>query len=162
MRLAGLLIKNFKRIGDHECAIRIDEIVVLIGQNNAGKSTVLDAYEAFASTGKALDDSHFNNGDTTKPIEITGVFDQLTPDDEATIGKNWTLADTDFGNCVKVRWTWKKPNEKGQKQSFNPATCKFEDGGVGGWDSLFQSRIPQPVRIRPTDSIEQTQTKIPM
>lgn len=160
MRLAGLLIKNFKRIGDHECAIRIDEIVVLIGQNNAGKSTVLDAYEAFASTGKALDDSHFNNGDTTKPIEITGVFDQLTPDDEATIGKNWTLVDTDFGNCVKVRWTWKKPNEKGQKQSFNPATCKFEDGGVGGWDSLFQSRIPQPVRIRPTDSIEQTQTKI--
>lgn len=160
MRLAGLLIKNFKRIGDHECAIRIDEIVVLIGQNNAGKSTVLDAYEAFASTGKALDDSHFNNGDTTKPIEITGVFDQLTPDDEATIGKNWTFADTDFGNCVKVRWTWRKPNEKGQKQSFNPATSPFEDGGVGGWDTLFQSRIPQPVRIRPTDSIEQTQTKI--
>lgn len=160
MRLAGLLIKNFKRIGDNECAIRIDEIVVLIGQNNAGKSTVLDAYEAFASTGKALDESHFNNSDTIKPIEITGVFDQLTPDDESTIGKKWTLEDTDFGNCVKVRWTWQKPNEKGQKQSFNPATSQFEDGGVGGWDSLFQSRIPQPVRIRPTDSIDQTQTKI--
>lgn len=160
MRLAGLLIKNFKRIGDNECAIRIDEIVVLIGQNNAGKSTVLDAYEVFASTGKALDESHFNNGDTTKPIEIVGVFDQLTPEDESIIGKKWTLEDADFGNCVKVRWTWQKPNEKGQKQSFNPATSQFEDGGVGGWDSLFQSRIPQPVRIRPTDSIEQTQTKI--
>ncbi|WP_374641324.1 ATP-dependent endonuclease [Hydrogenophaga sp.] len=160
MRLAGLLIKNFKRIGDNECAIRIDEIVVLIGQNNAGKSTVLDAYEVFASTGKALDESHFTNGDTTKPIEIVGVFDQLTPEDESIIGKKWTLEDADFGNCVKVRWTWQKPNEKGQKQSFNPATSQFEDGGVGGWDSLFQSRIPQPVRIRPTDSIEQTQTKI--
>jgi putative ATP-dependent endonuclease of the OLD family len=160
MRLAGLLIKNYKRIGDHECGIRIDEIVVLIGHNNAGKSTVLDAYEAFASTGKALDESHFNNGDTSKPVEITGVFDQLTPDDEETIGKKWTLADAHFGECVKVRWIWKKPNEKGQKQSYNPTTNQFEDGGVGGWDSLFQSRIPQPVRIRPTDSIEQTQTKI--
>ena len=160
MRLAGLLIKNYKRIGDHECGIRIDEIVVLIGQNNAGKSTVLDAYEAFASTGKALDESHFNNGDISKPVEITGVFDQLTPEDEETIGKKWTLADGDFGNCVKVRWIWSRPNEKGQKQSYNPVAKKFEDGGVGGWDSLFQSRIPQPVRIRPTDSIEQTQTKV--
>lgn len=160
MRLAGLLVKNYKRIGDHECGIRIDEIVVLIGQNNAGKSTVLDAYEAFASTGRALDESHFNNGDTSKPIEITGIFDQLTPEDEETIGKSWAFTDVDFGTCVKVRWTWRKPNEKGQKQSYNPTTNQFEDGGVGGWDSLFQSRIPQPVRIRPTDPIEQTQTKI--
>lgn len=160
MRLAGLLIKNFKRVGDHECAIRIDEIVVLIGQNNAGKSTVLDAYEAFASTGKALEESHFHNGDTSKPVEITGVFDQLTPEDEVIIGKKWTLTDANFGDCVKVRWIWKKPNEKGQKQSYNPVASQFEDGGVGGWDSLFQSRIPQPVRLRPTDPIEQTQIKI--
>ncbi|WP_010464466.1 ATP-dependent nuclease [Acidovorax radicis] len=160
MRLAGLLIKNFKRVGDHECAIRIDEIVVLIGQNNAGKSTVLDAYEAFASTGKALEESHFHNGDTSKPVEITGVFDQLTPEDEVMIGKKWTLTDANFGDCVKVRWIWKKPNEKGQKQSYNPVASQFEDGGVGGWDSLFQSRIPQPVRLRPTDPIEQTQIKI--
>lgn len=31
---------------------------------------------------------------------------------------------------------------------------------MGGFDSLIQSRIPRPVRIRPTDSIEVTQTKI--
>ena len=160
MRLAGLLIKNYKRIGHHECGIRIDEIVVLIGQNNGGKSTVLDAYETFASSGKALDESHFNNGDVSKPVEIIGVFNQLTPDDEGVIGKKWTVTDVDFGNCVKVRWLWTNPNEKGQKQSYNPETNQFEDGGVGGWDSLFQSRIPQPIRIRPTDSIEQTQTKI--
>jgi predicted ATP-dependent endonuclease of OLD family len=160
MRLAGLLIKNYKRIGTNECDIRIDEIVILIGQNNAGKSTVLDAYEAFASAGKALDESHFHNSDISKPIEITGVFDQLKPDDIDAISNKWTHSDSKFGDCVKVRWIWSKPNEKGQKQAFNPATGLFEDGGVGGWDSLFQSRIPQPVRIRPTDSIEQTQTKI--
>lgn len=160
MRLAGLLIKNYKRVGTPVCDIRIDEIVVLIGQNNAGKSTVLDAYEAFASAGKELNESHFNNGDTSKPIEITGVFDRLTPEDEDVIGKKWTHTDSQYGTCIKVRWVWKKPDEKGQKQSYNPATDQFEDGGVGGWDSLIQSRIPQPIRIRPTDSIETTQIKI--
>ena len=103
MRLAGLLIKNYKRIGDHECGVRIDKIVVLIGQNNAGKSTVLDAYEAFASMGKALDESHVNNGDTSKPVEITGVFDQLTPEDEETISTKWNHVDADFGSCIKVK-----------------------------------------------------------
>lgn len=160
MRLAGLLIKNYKRIGINECDIRIDEIVILIGQNNAGKSTVLDAYEAFASAGKPLDENHFHNRDISKPIEITGVFDQLKPEDLDVISNKWTYTDKKFGNCVKVRWVWNKPNEKGQKQTYNPATEQFEDGGVGGWDSLFQSRIPQPIRIRPNDSIEQTQTKI--
>jgi len=160
MRLAGLFIKNYKQIGAIECGIRIDEIVVLIGQNNAGKSTILDAYEAFASGGKELDESHFNNGDTSKQIEIMGIFDSLTPEDEDTIGKKWTHQDAEYGSCIKVRWIWKSSGEKAQKQSFNPETAQFEDGGVGGWDSLIQSRIPQPVRIRPTDPIETTQIKI--
>ncbi len=74
MRLIGLLVRNYKRIGTTTCGIRIDEIVVLVGPNNAGKSTILDAYEVFASGGKELDESHFHNGVTNDPIEITGVF----------------------------------------------------------------------------------------
>lgn len=160
MRLAGLLIRNYKRISNTECGIRIDEIVVLIGRNNTGKSTVLDAYEAFASGGKELDESHFNNGDLTRPIEITGVFDRVSAEDLEVIGKKWCYADAEYGECIKVKWVWTKPGQKAQKQSFNPETGQFEDGGVGGWDSLIQSRIPQPVRIRPTDPIDITQTKI--
>ncbi|WP_374536175.1 ATP-dependent nuclease [Chitinimonas taiwanensis] len=160
MRLSGLLIKNYRRIGATECCIKIDEIVVLIGQNNAGKSTVLDAYEAFASGGKELDESHFNNENPDQNIEITGIFSGISTDDEAVIGKKWSHHDPEYDQCIKVRWIWKKPNEKAQKQSFNPETNQFEDGGVGGWDSLIQSRIPQPIRIRPTDPVETTQTKI--
>jgi len=160
MRLAGLLVRNYKGIGATTCGIRIDEIVVLIGRNNSGKSTILDAYEAFASGGKELEDSHFHDAITTEPIEITGVFNAISPDDEDVIGKKWSHDDDDYGKCVKVRWVWSKPGYKGQKQSFNPTTGTFEDGGVGGWDSLIQSRIPQPLRIRPTDPIDATQTKI--
>ncbi|QIG68351.1 putative ATP-dependent endonuclease protein [Rhizobium phage RHph_Y3_56_1] len=160
MRLSGLIIKNYRRIGDLECRIKIDQIVVLVGQNNSGKSTVLDAYEQFASGGKEVDASHFHNEDTKRPIEIVGVFNSLTEEDREILGKHWEHNDPEHGDCIKVRWVWTAPLMKGQKQSYNPATGVFEDGGVGGWDSLIQSRIPKPVRIRPTDPVETTQTKI--
>lgn len=160
MKLSGLRIRNYRRVGVHESEIRIDEIVVLVGQNNSGKSTVLDAYEAFASSGKELDESHFHNGNEVKPIEITGIFTELSDGDLDTLGKKWQHDDPEYGACIKVRWVWKKPGEKGQKQAFNPETNCFEDGGLGGWDSLLQSRIPTPIRIKPTDPPETTQTKI--
>lgn len=160
MRLAGLIVKNYKIIGDIPCEIKIDEIVILIGQNNAGKSTMLDAYESFASSGKELTKSYFHNEDISKPIEITGIFDSITTDDEETIGKKWKHTDIQYDECIKLRWIWNSPDKKGLKQSFNPETKNFEDGGMGGWDTLIQSRIPQPIRIKPTESVETTQTKI--
>ncbi|PJZ86429.1 hypothetical protein CH364_09785 [Leptospira harrisiae] len=160
MRLAGLIVKNYKIIGDIPYEIRIDEIVVLIGQNNAGKSTILDAYESFASSGKELAKTYFHNEDISKPIEITGIFDSITADDEDTIGKKWKHNDLNYGECIKLRWIWTLPEKKATKQSFNPETNIFEEGGMGGWDTLIQSRIPQPIRIKPTESVETTQTKI--
>lgn len=160
MKLTSLGIKNFKRIGPDGCDIRIDQIVVLVGRNNVGKSTVLDAYEAFASGGAVLSITHFHNETAINPIEITGVFCNITEEDEATISKKWTHDDPEYGRCIKVRWIWTQPGQRGQKKSLNPMTGEFEDGGMGGFDSLIQSRIPQPVRIRPTDSTEQTQINI--
>lgn len=90
MKLTSLGIKNFKRIGPDGCDIRIDQIVVLVGRNNVGKSTVLDAYEAFASSGTELSITHFHNEKTIHPVEITGVFCNITEEDEATISKKWT------------------------------------------------------------------------
>ncbi len=160
MKLVSLNIKNFKRIGPAGCRIRIDQIVVLVGRNNVGKSTVLDAYEAFAAAGKELSLSHFHNEDARNPIEITGIFCNITEEDEGVISAKWTHNDPEFGRCIKVRWIWAHPDKPGQKQSFNPTSQAFEDGGVGGMDPLIQSRIPKPVRIKPTDSTETTQTKI--
>ncbi|MBE3040132.1 MAG: AAA family ATPase, partial [Chloroflexi bacterium] len=51
MKLRAVRILNFGCIDAEGCEVEIDRIVVLIGPNNAGKSTILDAYEAFASTG---------------------------------------------------------------------------------------------------------------
>ncbi|HEJ6400160.1 TPA: AAA family ATPase [Pseudomonas aeruginosa] len=160
MKLAGLIVKNYKRIGEIECHIKIDDIVILIGQNNAGKSTILDAYEAFASLGAALDKSNFHDEDESRQIEITGIFNQVTKEDIEVLSAKWVHEDEEFGACIKVRWVWNRAGEKGKKQSFDPTIKSFVDGGVGGWDTLIKSRIPQPIRIRPTDSNETTQTKI--
>ncbi len=77
MKLSALLITNFKGIGA-ETKILIDNIVVLIGQNNSCKSTVLDAYEKYFSMGSALSIEYFHNRNDKSPITITGVFTELT------------------------------------------------------------------------------------
>lgn len=160
MKLAALYVKNYKGIGDIESGIRIDKIVVLIGPNNAGKSTLLDAYEAFASSGSAMDLSHFHREDPTKPITITGIFTDLSDDDNKTIGKEWQYDDPEYGLCIKYRWVWVKDGQRGQKYAFNAKNNEYVSGGLGGFDSLVASRIPQPIRIKPTDSISATQEKV--
>ncbi len=160
MRLAGFHIENFKSIGPTGCLIRIDEIVVLIGRNNVGKSTILDAYEALASSGAPLDPGHFHNQDPAVPIVITGFFDEVSDEDEARIGRGWRFPHTDFGDCVAFRYVWRTPHERARKQSYDPDTAAFEDGGLGGFDALIMSRIPQPVRIRPTDPMDTTQARL--
>lgn len=84
-----IFVENFKCIG-REVHIKIDDIIILIGQNNVGKSTILDAYEKFAALGKekVLDISHFHNEDVSKPVIMTGVFTDITVEDETAIGKN--------------------------------------------------------------------------
>ncbi|EKC7222017.1 AAA family ATPase [Salmonella enterica] len=51
MKLSSFFVENFKCIGS-EIHIKIDNIIILIGQNNVGKSTILDAYEKFSALGK--------------------------------------------------------------------------------------------------------------
>ena len=45
MKLIELRIKNFGCIDECGINVKIDDIVVLIGPNNVGKTTVLKAYE---------------------------------------------------------------------------------------------------------------------
>jgi predicted ATPase len=44
MRLRAIRINNFGCIDGEGCEVEIDRIVVLIGPDNVGKSTILDAY----------------------------------------------------------------------------------------------------------------------
>lgn len=98
MRLQQFKVKNYKSIKD-EIEIYIDDIVVLIGPNNSGKSTILDAYEKFASLGsaKGLTVHDFYNLDTSIPIEMCGIFTDITDDDKRTLGgEKWFYEDKEL------------------------------------------------------------------
>ena len=50
-RLNKLIIQNFRSIGTEKVEIELDDIVVLVGPNNVGKSSILRAYETVMSHG---------------------------------------------------------------------------------------------------------------
>ena len=59
-KLNSLKVKNFRCIGNESVTIDLDDIVVLVGGNNAGKSTILRAYELAVSSEKMTLDDFYN------------------------------------------------------------------------------------------------------
>lgn len=55
-RLTKLIIKNYRSIGSGPVEIDLNDIVVLVGSNNVGKSSILKAYELVMSQGSAKAD----------------------------------------------------------------------------------------------------------
>mgnify|MGYP000700698387 FL=1 len=97
----------------------IDDIIVLIGPNNVGKTTVLNAYESFAGSGVALDKNKFHKNSTDSPIEISGIFSDITDEDKIQIGEKWIFNHPDYNECIKYKYVWEKENTKGVKYSWN-------------------------------------------
>lgn len=85
MRLRTFEIRNFKAIAS--LALDWDDLLVLIGENNSGKSSVLGALECFLGGSGIRDASLFRRHRTSAAdaIELVGHFDQLTPIEEQQI-----------------------------------------------------------------------------
>ena len=78
MRLRKFTIRNFKAIQSLD--LDSDDLLILIGENNCGKSCVLSALSLFLS-GSAIKDPllfHRHLTDEGHSIEFVGYFDQLT------------------------------------------------------------------------------------
>ena len=82
MRLTTLQIQNYRSFKEE--TIYIDNYTCLVGNNGAGKSTVLSALNIFfrekSSTTDVehLSEEDFHNKDTSKPIKITATFEELS------------------------------------------------------------------------------------
>ncbi len=160
MKLIELQIRNFGCIDEKGVTIKIDNIVVLIGPNNVGKTTVLKAYELFRSSGAAqtIDDFYQNN--ENNPIEIAGIFNEINEEDKVQIGEKWIYLSGDNEEVIKYKWVWNKSGEKGKKYSWNNEEEKWVAGGMGGWDTKIASCIPLPLKISPFDDSEQLERQI--
>jgi putative ATP-dependent endonuclease of OLD family len=105
-RLVKLIVKNFRCIGATPVEIDLDDIVVLVGPNNVGKSSILKAYELVMSDGSndaklKIDDfpNKIIDIQNLPQIELhTIVFDER-------VGSNWIYKTADCEWLVKEKWT---------------------------------------------------------
>ncbi len=152
MKLTEFSIRNFGCFGDTAQIIPIDNIVVLIGPNNSGKSTVFDAYEVLSMGTPKVTKDQFHNDNMEIPCELEALCSQIEEADTEKLGANWVFQHEKYGDCVRVKYVFERPNEVGKKYTWHPGQGDFVEGGAGGWPQLLSNRLPTALRIAPSDS----------
>jgi putative ATP-dependent endonuclease of OLD family len=162
-RLHKLIIKNFRSIGDNPVEIELDDIVVLVGANNAGKSSILKAYEIVMSEGSKqceLTIEDFPNHkiviDKYPEIELQTIVYDKSP------GEKWIFDTIDNEKLVREKWIWTstgKPTRYGFNVTKNDwANADDKEKVPWGAANIANSRRPKPHIIEAFASPEE-QTK---
>lgn len=121
MRLCRFEVKNFKCV--EHARLEWEDLLVLIGENNAGKSTILSAIAVFLSGSAIKDHSLFRRHmtDAANAIELIGHFDSLSDEEKGQVAVR--------GRMHGDRWVLKK------RYWFEAG----EDGESGGWKEQLYS-----------------------
>lgn len=152
--ISQLIIKNFGCIGSREVAIEIDDIVVLVGPNNAGKSTILRAFEVVTDSLK-LELEDFHNkvcADGSHPeIEVHSIAIQ-----ENKPGDEWCEVIGDEKFLIKEKWTWTTVGQEPTRIGFNVHLGRWAQNGDGemvpwGMNNVAKARRPKPHRVNTFD-----------
>ena len=146
-RLRRLSVRNYRCIGSEPVVIDLDEIVVLVGPNNVGKSSILRAYQIAMSEGSSeanLTKDDFPNGEvvpTALPeIELETVVTDFPP------GSKW-IADVDGERVVRERWIWEHEG-KPKRQGFDVTSGIWSEEAVPwGAANVAQFGRPKPHRV---------------
>lgn len=104
MRLASVRIENF-RCYARPIQLDLSDLTALIGQNDAGKSTILDALDIFFGNSKVQQDDGSVDGDPSR-LQITCEFDELPKSIIIDETNKTTLADEYLLNTSgRLEWT---------------------------------------------------------
>ena len=123
MRLHRFEIRNFKAI--EYVNVEWDDLLVLIGENNCGKSSVLAALSCFLSGSSIKDASLYRRHltESQNAIELIGHFDELTDIEQQQVAVR--------GRMTNGQWVLKK-------RFWFEAGGDGGDGERGGWkEQLF-------------------------
>jgi putative ATP-dependent endonuclease of OLD family len=162
-KMSRMTVRNFRGIGTKPVVVDLDSIVVLVGPNNTGKSSILRAYEvAMLDGSKAghLDKDDFPNGvidpENLPIIELETEVVGNPP------GKKWII-DTNGKKIVRERWVWAQPGQ-GKRQGWNtelPEGPGWDEKNVPwGFTNVANSRRPQPHAVRAFDAPEEQAKQI--
>ena len=88
MYLSSIQIRNFRCFDNQVHTVEFNPgLTVLVGENDSGKSAILDAIKIVLGTTDLgwyrLESTDFHNEDTTKEISIVCRFSNLTPNEQA-------------------------------------------------------------------------------
>ena len=156
-KIRKLVIKNFGCIGATPVEIDLDDIVVLVGKNNTGKSTILRAYDVLFSSSApklVLEDFPENevDPDNLPQIELHTKVTSKPP------GNQW-IAEIDGENIIKERWTFDGPALAGRRQGYDVNEKAWSQQKPWGWSNVANARRPKPHRIHafatPDESVQQ-------
>lgn len=156
-RIHKLTISNFRCIGQTPLTIELDEIVVLVGPNNAGKSSILRAYEVVMQSGKAghLQIDDFPNGllpEASSEAIPTIELETVLYDDSKPPAARWIDTKPSGERHVRERWTWRDEGAP-KKVGFDVEKNSWDDAhGPWGAAGIAQVNRPEPHRIEAFDN----------
>lgn len=159
-KLLRLWVRNIGCIGDEGIGIDLDDIVCLVGKNNAGKSTILKAYELAQGS---LKFDYTRDRCTWAPAEAPSsvVLDIHIPAGVANIAEDWKIVDGDR-LVLRSRWEW-APDTGFEKvrTTWSPQAADWAvDGKAGGADNVFKARLPEPLRIGSLEDANSTESTL--
>lgn len=155
--LVRMHVKNIGCIGNDGLTIELDEIVCLVGANNAGKTTVLRAYElAVKQAELKSEDFNRNSNGNLASVELWVHLPKVA----ANVDEKWK-EESDGLLLVRSKWEWPITGGKPTRTTWDPETKEYaEDGRASGLDTVFNSRLPQPFRIGSLDDPQEEHKKL--
>jgi putative ATP-dependent endonuclease of the OLD family len=132
LKLAEVRIRNF-RCYRNEFSISFDALTCIIAKNDIGKSTVLEALDAFFNLDKLDSEDRSTGVRNAEPIEITCIFDNipaaLIVDTDASISPNTEfLLNRDGRLEIRKRFSGATPKcEEIHVKAIHPTAPNFND-----------------------------------
>ncbi len=156
-RLRKLTIRNLGCIGPDGVVVELDNIVVLVGPNNAGKSTILYAYDLAMKQGSREDKlplSFFPDG-KVDPTRLPQIELETVVHGEDRPANKWVWMDGSDA-VVRERWTWSKADASPERDGYNFEKDDWDTEAVPwGAAGVAKARRPVPHRITSFDSPEE-------
>ncbi|MGB8816104.1 MAG: AAA family ATPase [Minisyncoccia bacterium] len=158
IKIVKLIVKNYRGIGAVGLEIDIDDVVILVGPNNSGKSTILKAFQLVTSSSdtKIKIDDFYNKIDSNKP-EIEVWSKVIIPNSVNIANDKWV----DSFGIVKEKWIWEKPDESAIRYGFRVdldggrwAVASDEPKAPFSNDGAATAYRPSPTYISPFEQPE--------
>lgn len=165
MKLVELRITNFKGLGGDKNSIKFSDsnIIFLIGQNNVGKSSFLDAYEYFVNPKQKADLTDFFQYEEANTICFEGDFEieeSDKTDKELSKEPDWVSKWVQKSNgLITIKKECSRSSTEFHK-STKDADGNWVLNGFGGFDTIFKKYAPEPIKINAIETIESLEKKI--